>query len=486
MKYTIKLYISLVATAIISTALALTIYLTQARYSLFREIQSKVIAIASTTSAAINGDQLRALHAMPDENSPAYILIRDNLRKVRNANRRSDIYVRYLYTSTLDPKNPEKVIFGVDAEEDPARVSHIGDDNPGAAIDHLQDHLEEKYANDEMTTDPWGTWLTGYAPIYDSQGKYVGSIGVDINARVVSQFLNQLFFFTLPALILSLTAALILASFLANRASKALVSLILAAQEYEKGNLDYRVLPCQEIEFNMVATEINLMAEGLQEKERIKSGFARYVSQHVLEKILKETKSTSFQGEKRKITVFFSAIRNFAKITETAPPEELVSVLNEYFNLMLGIVFKRNGMFDKFTQEGLMLEFGIPLPDPDQERNAVLTAIEMQRSLEPVRNQWKLKGKPTIEMTVGIHTGDAIVGNIGSAERMEFTAIGDTVNVAARLESIATEKNFGILVSESTFKALNNEFPSQDLGPVALRGKDEQIHVYAIFYNLPQ
>lgn len=458
----------------------------QARGFLFREVQSKVTAIASTASALINGDQLRELHDNPDENSPNYIAIRDALRKVRNANRRSDVYVRYLYTLKPNPKDPEKVIFGVDAEEDPARVSHIGDDNPGALLDHILNHLEEKFSSEEMNTDPWGTWLTGYAPIYDSQGKYVGTIGADISARVVNQFLNQILFFTIPSLIVSLAVALIMASLLANRASRALVSLTLAAKEFENGNLDYRLTPLPEIEFNLVAVEFNTMAQSLQEKERMKAGFARYVSQHVLEKILKQSGSTSFQGEKRKITVFFSTIRDFTKITETTPPEELVSTLNEYFNLMLGIVFKRNGMFDKFTQDGLMLEFGIPLPDPDQERNAVLTAIEMQRTLESLRTQWKLKGKPSIEMTIGIHTGDAIVGNIGSAERMEFTAIGDTVNVASRLQEIAQDKNFGILVSETTFNALNHEFPFQDLGSMPIRGKDEQTHVYAIFYNLPQ
>lgn len=483
MKYKTKLYLAFLVTSILSAILGLSTFYIQTRNYLFQELQSKVISIASTTAALMDGDKLKLVQTPQDETLPPYIAVRDYLRKARDANRLPNTYVKFLYTLKPDPKDPKSVIFLVDAEETPKDVSHVGDTNHGAVKDQFPTHVEERYSFGQMNSDEWGTWLTGYAPVYDSQGKYVGSVGADISATLILQALNHLLYFALPSLIAAVGVAMLIATFLSRRASLALSAITIAAKELGAGNFDYRIDLTTGDEFDTVAESMNQMAVGLQEKDRLKSGFAHYVSEYVMEKIVHGKELPRIEGERRKITVFFSDIRNFTTISETLAPEQVVAILNEFFNCMLDVIFKNNGMLDKFTGDGMMAEFGAPIADPEQEKHAVLAAIEMQKALADLRKKWESEGKPRIDMGIGIHTGEAIVGSIGSADRMEYTAIGDTVNIASRLESATKEKGFQIIVSESTFLGLKEAFPYKFLGELSLQGRSEPIKAYAIVYK---
>jgi adenylate cyclase len=147
---------------------------------------------------------------------------------------------------------------------------------------------------------------------------------------------------------------------------------------------------------------------------------------------------------------------------------------------MIDIIFANQGTLDKFLGDGLMVEFGAPLEDNMQELHAMQTAIEMQKKLTALCEKWVKEGKPEIKMGIGLHTGYAIVGNIGSEKRMEYTAIGDTVNVAARLEQATKILNMPILISEETFKAVKHIFDCKNLGSMSLPGRTEEITVYTI------
>ncbi|KAG6559751.1 Adenylate cyclase 1 [Candidatus Rhabdochlamydia oedothoracis] len=236
--------------------------------------------------------------------------------------------------------------------------------------------------------------------------------------------------------------------------------------------------------FAFVITSIVYLIFGfgvlLQERERLKVNFSRYVSDHVLQKILSSSKPTNLEGERRKITVLFSDIRQFTHLSESLPPEQVVALLNEYFKVMLDIIFEHKGTLDKFIGDGLMVEFGAPLDDEIQEKNAVTAAIAMQKALEKLNTTWK---QPAIQIGIGIHTGFAIVGNVGSEKRMEYTAIGDTVNIASRLEQMTKFTKRSILISEDTYQAIKEEFPAESLGPITLPGRQEPIRVYAIEKN---
>ena len=222
------------------------------------------------------------------------------------------------------------------------------------------------------------------------------------------------------------------------------------------------------------------MCAGLEEKERLKSGFSHYVSKHVMDQIMQAGGATKLYGEKRKVTIFFSDILGFTEMSETMSPEDVVSLLNEYFQVMIKIIFKYNGMLDKLIGDGIMAEFGVPLEDSEQEKHAVLAAIEMNRALIGLCEKWKNEGRPQIKMGIGMHTGEAIVGSIGSEEKMEYTAIGDTVNIAARLERVTRESKYPIIISESIYSKVHHQFKCVDLGVIDLKGRKKPIKAYGI------
>ena len=231
-------------------------------------------------------------------------------------------------------------------------------------------------------------------------------------------------------------------------------------------------------EFGDLATEVNQMAKRLKERERLLISFTRYVSQHIMESILKSEDQVKLSGERRKITVLFSDIRNFTSFSEKYPAEQVVSMLNEYFSAMVEIIFRNQGVLDKFLGDGIMVEFGVPLDDPDQELNAVKTALEMRAEVVRLCDKWISEGLPTIDIGIGIHTGEAVIGNIGSEKRIEYTAIGDTVNIAARIEPLTKVLKTPVLISETTIAAIRDKFDFKDYGAQLIRGRVEAIKVY--------
>jgi len=160
--------------------------------------------------------------------------------------------------------------------------------------------------------------------------------------------------------------------------------------------------------------------------------------------------------------------------------EEVVQLLSEFFDRMVDVILRHDGTIDKFLGDGMMVLFGAPLDDPYQEEHAVLAAVEMQKELRALCTKWEAEGRRTMKMGIGINSGTAVVGNIGSAERMEYTAIGDTVNLAARLESATKELGVDIIVSEQTYGAIRPLFQWKPAGAVTVRGRSEPVHAYAV------
>lgn len=303
----------------------------------------------------------------------------------------------------------------------------------------------------------------------------------DLVPKNVHWELERLQNVSLLGMLSSIVISLCVAFYLSEKLSTSLLYLCEKVKQIGKGNLEQSVQLTTDDEFNDLALAINDMSKGLKEREKLKNDFARYVSHQVLEKILNSENKTFLQGERKKVTVLFSDIRHFTKLAEQLSPEEVVSILNQYFAVMLDCIFEYAGTLDKFTGDGVMVEFGAPLEDSKQEEHALLAALSMQEKLETLRQKWRKENKPELEMGIGIHTGLAVVGNIGSEKRLEYTAIGDTVNVASRLEHATKALKIPILVSESTIKGAPDIFLAQDLGPMTLLGRSQEIVVYALY-----
>ena len=214
-----------------------------------------------------------------------------------------------------------------------------------------------------------------------------------------------------------------------------------------------------------------------QEENRVKDLLGRYVSHQVARQILADG-SLNTGGERRQITVLFADIRGFTRFSENLPPEEVVTLLNEFLEAMTEVVFRYDGMLDKFLGDGLMVIFGAPAATPNSADRALDCAGEMQTRFRQLQAGWQAdNGAASLGLGIGVNTGEAIVGSIGSTQRLDYTAIGDVVNVAARLEGIAEAGQ--ILLSETTYALLSRPERAAPLGERQLKGKRRPVSVFA-------
>lgn len=214
----------------------------------------------------------------------------------------------------------------------------------------------------------------------------------------------------------------------------------------------------------------------LQDRDRL----AKYFSKDVVDLVLNNPESLGQGGQRMTATVLFADIRNFTQLSTVMQPEQVVELLNRYFSTMVDIVFKNGGTLDKFLGDGLMALFGVPYEIEKPEERAVRTALEMLEALQTMNRELEAKGVLRLDIGVGINAGPVVAGNIGSSQRHEYTVIGDTVNLAARLEALNKETRTQILVSASVYEAIRNTFRTRQLGPLRIRGKPEPLEVYAV------
>jgi adenylate cyclase len=209
--------------------------------------------------------------------------------------------------------------------------------------------------------------------------------------------------------------------------------------------------------------------------------FGRFMPQHVVEEILANPNALALGGSNQVVTMLFSDVRGFTTMSESLPPETVVQILNEYFADMTPIVFEHQGLLDKFMGDGMMALFGVPYQGETAAANAVSAAIMMQQRMKKVNSDLRERGLSEISIGIGINTGMVTVGYIGSEERTDYTAIGDAVNLAARLEKQALA--WQIIISHSTLEAIGGRFPTKPSGEVHVRGRREPVQIYEVLWD---
>jgi len=229
-----------------------------------------------------------------------------------------------------------------------------------------------------------------------------------------------------------------------------------------------------------VAIENARMVEQMRKEETVRTNLARYLSPQIVDQIIEKDMRVNLGGDRKVVTVLFSDIRNFTSITETRPPDQLVQILNEYFTEMAGIIFENQGSLDKYIGDAIVAVFGSLIPLENSAAHAVTAAIEMMNRLPALNDRWMRDYGFTMHIGIGVNTGEVFLGNVGSPERMEFTVIGDAVNVASRLSGVA--KPGQILVASSTRKAFGQQLRCNPLPPVQVKGKSEPLDVCEVVY----
>ena len=213
-------------------------------------------------------------------------------------------------------------------------------------------------------------------------------------------------------------------------------------------------------------------------KRAIRNVFSRYVSSNVVEELLKNPDKVALGGEKRVCTVLFSDLAGFTTWSEQSEPEELVKLLNHYFTEMTHIIFKNGGTLDKYQGDAIMAIFGAPMDVGNHAAQACKAALEMQMRLEEVRKSWAAAGLPQLVQRIGINTGQMIVGNMGSDIRFDYTVIGDSVNLGARLEGVNKVYGTATLISETTLQMAGDAIITRPLDLIRVKGKKAPVRIH--------
>lgn len=214
--------------------------------------------------------------------------------------------------------------------------------------------------------------------------------------------------------------------------------------------------------------------------KKIESILSKYISNDIKNKILKSNNLVDLGGKRSEITVMFADIRGFTSLSETRKAEEVSQLLNEYFTELEPIIIKYNGVINKFIGDAVLVVFGDPEPDKLHAKNAVKCAYELRKKVKELREKWIKEGKPKIDIGIGVNTGEAFIGNVGTKNRFEYTVIGDTVNIASRIDDYNKIYKTNVLISESTYNKISQIVDAIKIREVSIKGKRQKINIYEV------
>ena len=208
--------------------------------------------------------------------------------------------------------------------------------------------------------------------------------------------------------------------------------------------------------------------------------FSYFVPKQIVEKLVVRGRDVKLGGETKRLTIFFSDITDFTKLSEGIPSEELMLYISDYLDEFSKVIMENHGTIDKYIGDSVMAFWGAPEDDINDATHATETAIACQHRLDDLNRKWEKEGKPSLITRIGIHKGDVVVGNIGTSERMNYTLMGDNVNLAARLESVNKYYGTKIIVSEEVHRELSKEIISRPIDIVAVKGKETETKIYEV------
>jgi adenylate cyclase len=319
--------------------------------------------------------------------------------------------------------------------------------------------------------------------------------GVEVQATVLDNLLRSQFIrvpkFGLPLMILTLLGLGVLLGLVLPKLSAAwaFVFTLLLIEGYTLGNyFSFSRLGIQLELFYPLAEVVGVylgitmhrfLAEE-RERLRIRKAFESYVAPAVVQEMLKHPEALRLGGERRVISLLFTDIRGFTTMSENLDPEALVKLLHDFLNPMSNIIINQGGTIDKYMGDAIMALFGAPLEQPDHASQACRAALQMEGTLAELNRQWTTEGRPPLKIGVGVNTGPVAVGNMGSDRLFDYTAIGDNVNLASRLEGLNKFYGTNILISEATAGALKNGFILRDVDRVRVKGKAQAAGIFEV------
>ncbi len=323
-----------------------------------------------------------------------------------------------------------------------------------------------------------GDYVFDFSKPITYQDNSIGTIHLAISERSMAKDARELRFFIIVLTVFSVVVGLLIAYGAGALISRPVSSIVRGTREIGSGHLDYRISPMMNDELGDLALSFNDMADGLKKKELIQATFGRYVTPEVVDMILRNPGQVWLKGSRKMVTVMFADIRGFTAFAEDREPEEVVTVLNQFFTMSTELILSENGYVNKFVGDQVMAVFGAPIYHDDHVIKAVRTGVRIQEALAGWNRIRVSEGKPPLMAGIGINTGLVVAGNLGSEQKMEYTVIGDDVNLASRLTSLAGPGE--IIISERTGEQVNKSFRLEPLAPIKVKGKKHEVMIFKV------
>ena len=281
----------------------------------------------------------------------------------------------------------------------------------------------------------------------------------------------------------ALAAAALLALVIARSVSQPVQQLAAHTHVIARGDYDSRIILDRADELGQLASAMNQMSAGLAERDRVRDLLDKNVSPEVAAQLMRDGGS-ALGGEEREVTILFADLRGFTTLSEKLPPRELLALLNRYLDRMSGAIEAHGGVIDKFIGDAIMALFGAPVAQGDSADRALAAALAMERALVTLNAELTTEGRPPLALGIGVNTARVVAGNIGSHRRLNYSVIGDGVNVAARLQSETRKPEHGanIITSAATMAALRDaqKISPRSLGKVQVKGRTEAVEIFAV------
>jgi adenylate cyclase len=291
---------------------------------------------------------------------------------------------------------------------------------------------------------------------------------------IVANMLVSVVFLAVAAVLV----AIVLAVFVSRSVAEPLAGLQAAMVEVERGRFDRRAPVVSNDEIGRLTEGFNRMVRGLAERELLRETFGKYVSQEIRDEIL--AGRVALHGEPREVTILFADIRDFTPWVEASDPREVVRDLNAYFTEMEAAIRTHGGLVVQYIGDEIEAVFGAPVARPGHAEHAVRAALEMRARLAAWNASRAAAGRPALRNGIGIHTGTVLAGNIGSADRLSYALVGDSVNLASRLQGLTKDLDADVLVSGTTRARLDGDLPLRPLPAVRVKGRVAEVEVYAL------
>ena len=278
----------------------------------------------------------------------------------------------------------------------------------------------------------------------------------------------------------ALACATLAALWIARGVSQPVQQLAAHTRHVATGDYTRSIHLDREDELGQLATAFNQMTAGLAERDRVRDLLGKVVSPEIATQLLQS--ALKLGGEEREVTILFCDLRDFTSFSEKMPPTEVLALLNRYLDRMSTIIEQHGGVIDKYIGDAIMALFGAPVAVADAPGRAIAAARDMARALDALNRELVAEGKPALVFGIGINTARVVAGNMGSKTRLNYTVIGDGVNLASRLEALTKDPAYAtpIIVSEATLRAMKDPPPARALGDVKVKGKAEAVKIFAL------